>query len=349
MKISLKTLRRLGWISLVFVHLVIIAGSVVRMTGSGMGCPDWPKCFGYAIPPTNTEQVSWSPDRAFSKGQMIVHPWETNGEVTDRLLIAQSDFTTGEVFTPEQWSVYDKHDYSIFNPVHTWIEFINRLIGVLTGIPVLLLLVASMLYWFRSRDWSFFMLSAGVLFMLGFEAWLGKLVVDGNLIPGSITIHMFGAMVLVFLLLIIVRLRKSDQIELSSTTRALIIAAFLFSLIQILWGTQVREEVDQLVHDGVYTRDAWIDQLSRKFDIHRSFSWLVLLLNAGWVYRLYREGARLKTGMWIILLLLVQIGGGIVLNYAGVPAALQPVHLLGGILMFGVLWYTILTTRRRML
>ena len=56
----------------------------------------------------------------------------------EELLVAKSNFKSEKIINLNNWEVYKKHDYVIFNPVHTWIEYINRLIGAISGIPILI-------------------------------------------------------------------------------------------------------------------------------------------------------------------------------------------------------------------
>jgi cytochrome c oxidase assembly protein subunit 15 len=184
--------------SIIIVYLVILAGGIVRMTGSGMGCPDWPKCFGYLIPPIERSQLDWKANYQYNKDEIII--------LGESLFYAIDNFNSEKEINLSNWNKYTKHDYSKFNVYHTWIEYINRLIGAIAGLSVLVLFIYSLKF-FRSKK-IITLLSILSLVAILFQAWLGKTVVDSNLTASTITIHMLMAVVLLFILFLILALSK---------------------------------------------------------------------------------------------------------------------------------------------
>ena len=322
-------------VSLVLVYGVIAAGAVVRMTGSGMGCPDWPKCFGYLIPPTERTQLDWYANQTYAKGEVII--------VEEELRIAQEDFTSGNSYEEKNWGAYTKHDYALFNPLHTWIEFINRLLGALGGLATVVVGILSFWQWKKSKIIP--LISWIIIFGMGFQAWLGKTVVDSNLQPFKITIHMIMALVIVALLLylyFISQKEKSKGIELRFIKNIAVITLAL-TLVQIGMGTQVRQFVDtQIDRFGESAKETWLDPTPFLFYLHRSFSLLVTALNLFLFFRLKKLSFLSTMPLWILGLIGAEIFTGILMYYFDFPFSSQPLHLLLASLLFGAQSYLVL-------
>lgn len=330
-----KNTRKVAKIALVLVYLVIIAGAVVRMTGSGMGCPDWPKCFGYYIPPTEESTLLWEPNKTFEKGQVII--------VKESLLVAKTDLITGATINTENWDTYTKHDYAKFNVWHTWIEYINRLLGALAGLATLILALFSLSYWKEKKRVT--LLSFLVVLGMGFQAWLGATVVYSVLAPVRITLHMLMALVIVAILIYLIFLLADTKkrLPLPKKIQWLLGGALILTLIQVALGTQVRQFVDEqidLVGEGA--KQLWLKVPALNFYVHRSLSILVLVINGYLFYSISRLQLPLVKINWVMLVLVLEILTGIAMYYLDFPFGSQPLHLVLASLLFGVQFYLLL-------
>jgi len=307
----------------------------VRMTGSGMGCPDWPKCFGYYIPPTEITELQFQPNRFYETGQVII--------VDEALRVAKTDFTTTSTYTENNWSTYDKHDYAIFNPWHTWIEYINRLAGALAGVVVLLMAILAFKYWKDKKHIT--LISWLSVFLMGFQGWLGATVVYSVLAPARITIHMVMALVIVAVLLYLLHATSKRQVGhfKRSLFQNLFILSILFTLVQIILGTQVRQYVDdQIDLVGYAAKGLWLESPTFQFYVHRSFSIIVLVLNLWLWWTNKKLGYGFRKLDWVIVLIGIEVLSGMAMYYFDFPFTTQPLHLIIAAALFGIQFYILM-------
>ena len=277
-------------LSILSIYLLILAGGIVRSTGSGMGCPDWPKCFGRFIPPTKVSELPLHYE--------VIYQDKLHGEV-------------------------------LFNPTKTWIEYINRLIGALTG---LIVLITTVLAWKEGRK-VFLPTLAGLLLILA-NAVLGKYVVDSFLLPGVVTAHMLLSIGVIYFLVQALNNQTSKAV-IPLENRLWIGISLLLVLIQIILGTQVRENMDHVIKSlGEGAKDQWISQLDYVYIIHRTFSWFIVLghlilwnkiKNSS--LQTYRHG--------IMFLIGISFMTGILMAYFALPIGSQAVHLLISLAIMG--------------
>ena len=299
--------RRIGILTIFAVYVVILMGGIVRASGAGMGCPDWPTCFGQWIPPTDESQLPSNYHEIYA---------------------------------------HRGYESTQFNPVKTWTEYTNRLVGVTIGFLIFLTAWSSRIY--LKSDKTVFYLSLGSFFLVGFQGWLGSSVVASNLKPVVITLHMLLALVLVALLIYTIARSQRDYLTQIDTRllpdkfKTVLIAAMIMTLLQVAMGTQVREAVDLIAREHI-ERQYWRDDFPIIFYIHRSFSSIILFTNAWLVWKIYqsvdKQNLLFRTGLALAALVVIAILAGVSLDRLGVPAIVQPIHLLMANLIFGVQFF----------
>lgn len=316
---------RINWITLVFIYLVVIAGSFVRITGSGMGCPDWPKCFGEWIPPTEASTLP------ADYKEIYIEKRAKKVEKFCRMLDGIGLSETAERIRSDESVLYEED----FNARKTWTEYINRLFGFLAGNGILLIFLWVILKYRRKKLVTVASLN---LVILLFQAWFGSIVVATNLVPWTITIHMLLALVIIGLQLYLIRLVSPSQqrnITVSKGFFWLVILILAITFYQMFLGTQVREEIDVLRKSGIQ-RGEWSQHFDLAFYVHRSFSWLVLILITG-MFWMKRNERNLRIIHWIFIFLVIELTSGVLLAHFNMPGLVQTAHLLFACVIFGLL------------
>jgi len=228
-------------ITIFVLFLVITAGGIVRSTGSGMGCPDWPKCFNRIIPPTDVAQLPAGYEQQYIAGRAKKN--ERFAKLIERFGYKELAY---KIRTDQSILAHEE-----FNVAKTWTEYINRLVGVAAGFCLLFSVIYSFAFVKNRRaivSWSIIN-----LFVVVLQAWLGSIVVSTNLTPWIITVHMLLALVIVgisiYTYYLAITLRNKSILPVRKGTFYKVLAGLSLGLllVQVVIGTAVREQVDHLV------------------------------------------------------------------------------------------------------
>ena len=317
--------QKLAAAALVSVLVLMFAGAIVRVTGAGMGCPDWPTCWGCLIPPTKVEQVDFS--------KLPIEKFQRKAQRMGR------DPATITVESLRQE----------FNPRHVWTEFLNRLSSMPVGFFSLATFIGA--FWQREKRPLVFWLAFAALLTVLVNAWMGARVVYSGLSPGVLTAHLALAMSLIGMLVYCAwggtdnpwRIGMADVPLVK--LRVIVTVLLVVVVAEGILGSQVREMTDELAKTHANAaRATWARELegSWKYLVHRSFSWVVLGMTLwGWVLtKRHRNGGAGKVEMVVLGIVLSQMVLGVVMAQIHIYSWVQVLHVgLAAILLtFVWLW-----------
>jgi cytochrome c oxidase assembly protein subunit 15 len=277
--------------------------------------------------------------------------------VNERVAKNQKFAQTLDVFGYSDLADRIRKDKSIlipeeFNLSKAWTEYINRVIGMITG----LFMVGTALFSFSYAKENVWipMLSVLNLVVVGFQGWLGSIVVSTNLTAWIVTIHMLLALAILAIAITTYYLAKvyyKNKLKINPLVYIVALLVLLLSIIQIIFGTEVRETIDSVADhfQGGY-RENWIADAGDIFITHRSLAILVLIGNVI-LYALIRRSftrhsIQQQLMSFTFLMIMLQIVTGIILSYLSLPPYAQAIHLVLASLIFGAQFYLVLNLHK---
>lgn len=332
-------------LAIIALFLLILAGGVVRSSGSGMGCPDWPKCFDQYIPPTHISQLPKDyqekyVEKRMAKNEKFARMLEKTGYAD----LAEKIRRDETIKIPEE-----------FNPAKTYTEYINRLIGALTGFLLLLCLVFS--FPLLKSVATVFWLSLLNLILVGFQAWLGSIVVSTNLLAWVITVHMLVAILILGISLYTYFKVSKHHLSLKVSRRDLFllrlvaVCVVIVSVVQIAIGTEVREAVDAVKSTfPELQRNMWLAESGRIFTKHKELVWLYLGLSLIMYFLIRKQISRgliYQLSLLMLVIFALQIITGLALAYFALAPWAQAAHVLLATILFSVQLYILFIVFKR--
>ena len=325
-------MQKIAFLAWATVMVLVFAGSFVRATGAGLGCPDWPTCYGQLIPPTSVDQIDFDslPLEKF-KAKVL----QAGGN---------PDLVTAESLREN------------FNARATWTEYINRLLATPVALVGLLLLVIS----FASRE-EFgkapFLSSVFGMFLILVNAVIGALVVRSSLDSSTITLHMALTMLLLCVNIYTAWTASANRWTLTFSNhrgKLVFLGWVLFSLTiaEGIMGSQVRELTDEMAKSHIgEARELWAEELEQTgiYLAHRSFSWLIFFvaLGFGWVARRDLQNGLGLLEKWIVGIVVAQMLLGVTMSFIAVYAPVQIAHVFLSALLVSVEFLWLLGTWRQ--
>jgi len=322
--------QKLATAALVSVLFLMFVGAIVRVTGSGMGCPDWPTCWGCLIPPTSVEEVDFD--------KLPIERFQKKAERMGR----DPSTITVESLRAE------------FNARHVWTEFINRVCSLPVGFFSLATFIAA--FWQREKRPLVFWMAFASLLVVLINAWMGARVVYSGLKPGVLTTHLALAMMLTGMLMYCAW-RGTDhpwRIRMPAIPLARLRWAVTLLLVTVVvegvLGAQVREMTDELAkfHTNA-PRATWIGELEQswKYLGHRSFSWVVFAAAIwAWVFTIrHRPDGPGWVERSVLGIVLAQMVLGLVMSQVHIYSWIQVLHVGLAAVLLSLLWLWLFALR----